>query len=773
MKRMRLAADESRAATSLCGAALRSSDCVSKVSSKLLKSRVLLHFGLYAGYLLLAALLTFPLVRDLGGSFPMPSYIRHTPWLHSLWAYLWWLWHVDYSVFHLHQLPGFTDSVFYPVGIYCWSFLLQGALPFLLFAPFAFAFSTIAAGNLLLLFSLANSAYAAFLLARHCMGDARAAFAAGIAFAFACPQMANAQGHILVVAAVPLIPWFILCLVRLRDADGFLNLSLLILTSTLLMFAYWYFDLFALIFTLLFIVFGGIGRATLLNLIKAAAVCSIIAVPIAFLIYSQDQIVLSSSVSTAKEWSVDLAAFFVPSQDHTLWGDGFQEIRRGFGANPTIQSAYLGYTLLVMSLLGILGYGWRTLRLWLAGFLLFSALALGPLLHVGGQAVFRILDCSIMVPLPFLLLHKLPLFSALRDCSMFLVVSTLCLALLTGYGVKWILERSPHRAVVYCCIITVMLVDQLAVPFPIYHTEPPPGYARLAAEPVQGTLVDVPLRQDLLWNLYYQSVHKKRLLIGSFSRLDEFYQNYPEHIPFVEVLKNPRSLVDTPPEDLNTYRDSAQWAVVFFDIDTIVLHKNLMSDAQCDATRAFIGNVLEGFTLNQFEEGNLIIYQLMKKCRQPVQEDLFIDFQPAAPRFYLARGWSGSEMWGDSLSVRWSEGATSDLYVYLQPSASLSAEFRVFPFAYPGSPNQALHVYLNDNPLDTLEFADRKQWQTFQLALPGQYLRTGVNHLQFRYGFSARPSSVIPSSRDDRELSVAFDYIRVFRGAPSRAHLAP
>lgn len=732
------------------------------------ESKILRHLALYGGYLLLAVFLTYPLVTNLDNSVPMPSYIHHKPWLHSLWAYFWWLWYVDYSIFHLYQLPFFTNFIFYPVGIQCWAFLIQGFWPSLLFMPFATFFSTIAAGNLLLLFTLANAGYAAFMLARYCIGDARAAYVTGIGFAFCCPQLANAQGHILVLAAVPLMPLFILCMLRLRQRDSLLNICMLSLVCVLLMLAYWYFDLFALIFIILFMVFERIDRRTLIGMVKAGILCSIVGIPIAVFVYSHEHNILASSINSAKDWSVDLIAFFVPSQDHTLWGDSFQDIRKGLGANPTIQSAYLGYPLLLMSILAVFRYEWKTLGLWVAGFVLFSTLALGPILHVGGQTNLHLLGVPVIIPLPFLLLHKLPLFSALRDCSMFLVMSSLCLAVTAGYGVNWILRRSSHPLLVYCCIIVVLLADQLHIPFPIYAVNIPAAYGTLADKTAQGTLVDVPLREDLLCNLFYQSVHKKRLLIGSFSRLDGFYQNYPEQISFIEVLKNPQILVDNPPESLRAYRESAQWALLFFDIDTVVLHKNLMSEAQREAIQRFIGEVLDELTLTHFEQGDLIVYQVWEKGPQPALEDLLIDFEPAGSHFYVARGWSSVEMWNDQESVRWSEGATSDLYLYLDSNKSLTAEFRLFPFSYPGSPVQTLAVYLNDSPLGVFELTDRGQWNICQVDLPREYIHTGVNRFQFKYGFSQRPSSVIPSSRDDRVIGVAFDYIRIFSGALPR-----
>ena len=724
------------------------------------KSGILFHLLIYVTYLLLSLLLTYPLMEEIGNRIAMPSYIHDRPWVHTLWMNLWWLWQIKYTILALHQIPLFTDFIFYPIGIHPLPYLIQCASPSLLFFPLASLFSVVAAGNLLLLLSISLSGYAAFLLGDHLLKDRKAAYITGLAFAFSCPQLANAQGHLLLISVIPLIPFFVLSLVRLREQNKNRNIYFLSLVSILLLFSYWYLLVFVSIFSLIYLLLNPFSRNALYRLLKSMTICSVVFVPIVLLVLLRQDMAFSAPLSQARQWSVDLISFFTPSHGHPLFGGWVQPIRDAFLANPTIQSAYLGYPFLAIAMVGVYRGSWRTLAPWIVGFLLFSLLALGPSLHIQGQSVFYIGNTAFSVPLPFALFHKAPVLNALRDCSMFLIMSTLCLAVLVGYGVKNLLTWVGNRHAVYGVLMTLLLFDSLVIPFPTVKVHIPEVYDAIKEQPGEGTLAEVPMRPGIAKYLFYQTIHKKKLLDVAFGRVVDSYDAYGNTGPLLPILKDPRNLLEPGWQETEPVRESIRWAVRFFDIDAIVVHKDLITPEEWKALSRFLRQTMDIAGILD-PEGPAVLFRLHTGPPPSEEKETLIDFGEAPPHHYLMKGWSSAEKWGDDCDFCWSDKRVSDLYFYLSASNSpLKAILRLRPFSYHEAPRQTVRIYLNGVFLDTISLA-RDQWQTYPVTIPQKAVKSGANHMRFVYGYAEQPSKTIPKSHDNRTLSVAFDTIRL------------
>ena len=709
-------------------------------------------------YFLLAIGLTYPLAENLGGRIPMPVYIHDRPWVHTLWTNLWWLWHVKYAVLTLHQIPFSTDLIFYPIGIpSALPYFFQSVYPALLFMPLAALFPVVTAGNLLLIFSISLSGYTAFLLGRYLLEDNRAAFVAGLAFAFACPQLANAQGHLMMVTAVPLIPLFLLFLVKLREEDAPRNVYLVSLVSILLFFSYWYLLVFVSMFSLVYLLTRPFSPKALLRLLKSILLTLLALVPMILLIWSQHGADFSASLRQAQGWSVDLLAFFLPSHDHTFFGDWTRPIRETFRANPTIQSAYLGYPVFGLALIGVRRRSWRKWLPWTLGFVLFFILALGPRLHVHGESIFHLWGKTFSVPLPFVLFHKLPILNAIRDLSMFLMMSSLCLSVLAGYGVRSLLRKAAQPSVIYTAVVGVILLDCLMIPFPTVPVHIPAVYEVLKQTPGQGTVAEVPMRPEMASYLFYQTYHKKPLLDCAFSRMTESYAAYGDTGPFLPVLTQPKRLLHGSWSD-HTLRQSAQWAARFFDLDAIVVHKDLMTPGEWKALNRFFRQTV-GIRGIMDVGDPAVLFRLDRPPLSP-QADILIDFGAPPPQFYLSKGWSSPEQWEDACRFRWSDRPASDLYVDVGPSGPLRALLRMRPFSYPGAPQQTVEIFCNGAPVHTVILAP-DEWKTYPVDIPAEAVRQGVNHLRFVYGHTQRPADILSHSRDRRRLAVAFDTLEI------------
>jgi len=714
-----------------------------------------IQFGILLIYLIVAVIATYPLVNGISSHIPMPSYIMDRPWIHSLWGYLWWMWYVKYSIFQLHALPVYTNFLFYPVGISCLSNFIQCIAPSILAIPTFVMFSPVLAGNILLLLSISLSGYSAYLLARYLVNNDWAAFLAGFAFSFSSPLMANAQGHLLVVADIPLIPLFILCLLKIREENSNRNLYLLTLLSLLLFFSYWYFTVFAFIFFLTYFLLRPFQGPALSRLLRSGLMFLLLAAPLALFIKFKEGGSFQAPLKVAQDWSVDLIAFLLPNGDHLLSGPWAREIRSNLLANPTIQSAYLGYPYLMLAVIGIATTKWKHTKIWVAPFILFSLLALGPMLHVNGRTIFGSQQWS--VPLPFILFHKLPVLNAIRDCSMFLIVSSLCLAILVGYGVKAILDRVTRKAIGYAAILALVALDTITLQFPTYRVEQAPivplGTRR--ALPSQSTLVDIPLRSDILTYQFYQTYHEEKLLTGAFSRMAPFYGSYGDEIPIIHFFKNPGLLAHMNREQTEQIEKDASWLVNFFNIHTIILHERFLSKEDLSRMDRFLRNHFNITNMEKDSSGR-VVYSI-GQMRPPTSEHIKIDFARSQNRC-IKRGWSQPEQWGKDFGVSWSDESNSDLFVYLEGSRPYLLTANLLPFSYQGSPQQTVNVFLNGKLLDTLSLL-KKEFSVCKIKIPANVIRTGVNHLNFSYGYTGRPSELIPESTDTRDLAVAFNYL--------------
>jgi len=141
-------------------------------------------------------------------------------------------------------------------------------------------------------------------------------------------------------------------------------------------------------------------------------------------------------------------------------------------------------------------------------------------------------------------------------------------------------------------------------------------------------------------------------------------------------------------------------------------------------------------------------------------EDYVLDFGAPNREFVLLTGWSGDERWG-ATTVQWSSDRESSIYLYLNERADRVLEMRVLPLAYEGSPRQTVAVYVNGALHERLTL--ERGWTQYELKLPANLFRTGLNEVTFKYGYAVSPALVIPGNADTRTLAVMFDYLALRR----------
>ena len=462
-------------------------------------------------------------------------------------------------------------------------------------------------------------------------------------------------------------------------------------------------------------------------------------------------------------FSADLAGYLAPTQLHPVLGG----IVRGWSASVAEpggaaqlpvdkgQQVYLGYTALVLASVGV----WHRRRqretwFWLVAALVFFTLTLGPSLRVAGR--------DLGLPLPFALVAKLPFFEGNRYPSRYSVMLLLSLAPLVAlgfrisdFGFRIMLRRSSPQSAIrnpqlmlcvpFLLMTAMLLFEHLSVPLPLSDLRVPALYDRVAAEPGDFALLELPLgwrngarvagKGDILimQQLWYQTYHGKRVLGGNTSRNPEFKFQYFSEDPTLARLIALTNAADLPQHtalraalaaDTITAADRARardWAAAL-GIRYVMVHRDKLPPATEAALQALLPVALVA------EEGNLALYQVTGDLR-PAQ-----DYQVGGDdgRLILAEGWSPPVLGpagADAAVYAQRDGAR--LLLPLAPEAT-----RVRFYGRSVAPDQRLTLQVDGRIIASRAFSQETGWLTFDI--PADPRRPLLSDVRLRF------SSLVP-----------------------------
>ena len=476
-------------------------------------SRLRLHLIVLALYSLLALLLSWPLLSKMGTAVPgVPQ------WAFDESTFLWNAWYLKHALVYNLSSPLHTDLIWYPLGIdlvlYTYNFFHA-----LLAQPLMAAVNLPFASNLALLTSAALSGYGVFLLVLYLLGKRTgpdrtveiAAFAGGLLYAFASNRAVYATlGHYDMVTT-QWIPFYTLAL--LRSLDFQLTRSARLRTAALagLFLAFnglaeMITALFLGIFTLIVVaseLWDAVrrrdpGQASARSIAGTIALSGAVIGSVAFLVWSPVLVPILAQFLTddfsLQGWgeaiplSVDLLGWFTPTVLHPVFGgDLVAELRRvqsralelGVTGFRDVNTVFLGWVSLLLALLGAATYRSRV-RIWIWTAIIFGLFSLGPFLQINGRYRFDLDGVEATFPLPFALLHYLPIIKANRAPNRNSVLLMLALAVLAAYGLYWIQRRlqSANRSrawqiAVPVALCALILFEHLALPLPLSDVRDP------------------------------------------------------------------------------------------------------------------------------------------------------------------------------------------------------------------------------------------------------------------------------------------------------------
>jgi len=541
--------------------------------------RILLVAAALLGYVALTALLTYPLVARFWTAVP------GAPGDASI--FLWNSWWVKHALLDLKVNPFRTDYIFYPGG----TSLVFHALTFLnglASIPLQELFGLVAAHNTVIFASFVLSAFGAYLLVRHVTGNELASFIGGAVFAFCPYKFAHLLGHVHLVST-QWIPFYVLFVLRMTtEAPRRVRHAV---CAGLFLILIGYTDYSYLLHSLLFtgILFGWTILADRTARRDPSFWKAYLVLAGVFLLGFSPVLLLAAQEAAHGDYPTvhggggsaafvaDLLGFVTPPVFHPVLKTWGQAVSRHFKGNVVEWTVFLGFTVIFLSLVAV-RRRWRdcrSVRFWAVVGLVFLVLSMGPYLRVLGHKV---------VPLPGYFLTKTPVLNHLRAPSRFNLMTMLCCAVLSAYGLTYLLGATGgrrRRGLLASGVLALILFEYLAVPYPMWDAAHHPIYDLIRADREDCTVLEIPLgycdgTHTLGLNsehlMYFQTIHEKKMFGGLVARFPEHRLAHYRSLPLIgRVL----SLEEGEHPEMNPSEETAlaHEAVRRFKVKYVIVHR--------------------------------------------------------------------------------------------------------------------------------------------------------------------------------------------------------
>lgn len=476
-----------------------------------------------------------------------------------------------------------------------------------LYAYFQLILGRIVGYNLLFFASFILSGFGAYLLAFYFTKNKPAALIAGIIFAFSPFHIHNALSTNAGTMHQEWLPLFALYLFKFFEDLSFKNFSLAGLFLLLIGFTEHQLLAFTVIFILFFLVYKLIVQPKIYLSPKfwIYAGGSILVLSVVFFFMFRSLFVIAGSSNnyldagfkSAVKYSNDSLSIFVPPNSHSFWPNAFSHLRDQFERNSDSSfSAYAGYSVLLLSLLGIFGIRFlkkkniptKGIFFWLVVAVGFYVLSWGPYLHYKG-----LLDPPVKMPYYFVYQY-LPFYKNIRTVGRLFIYSILGFSMLAAWGVTyldlkinnkdekeidgWKLNRKSK--ILYIIVGLIIIIEYLAVPFKTNSLLHSSFYERLGLEKENYNVLEVPgstsydfASRDLVW----KSIHRKPTINGyDFARVIDDHYSFQRGTPIIRTL-----LYDIPEgangsdSDImkNSYYNISSEILNYYNIRWVILDK--------------------------------------------------------------------------------------------------------------------------------------------------------------------------------------------------------
>jgi hypothetical protein len=695
-----------------------------------------------AVFTVLTVIMTWPLVTDLqhGIIYGITADADVSRWD------LWWF---KTALLERHSNPFYTDMLYYPyrlganaLPLYFHTLQpLNGllALPVLLLTDDVvgptFAY------NLLLLGHMILTGCAMFWLVRYLTGSAAGALVAGIVFTFGAFHQYHIHEAQLELIPLEWLPLFVLFLHRLlygpperkrRVLNGVLAVAVLVATAL----TSWYLTLYLLMI-------GGLlalvrlverpreWRATLGATAAVMLAWGVLAGPFLYATIrssADPNFQLVSGLDYEVRFSLSPLDLFTVSKDVRM--------------DPAVWFlGPLGWSALVLGAVG----AWRLRRRAVVWGILIGVgaiLALGPYLQ--WDAAIDV-NHTTGVPLPYLLLRNLPFLSIARVPRRFVVLADLGLDVLAGAGaaylVAWARQAATRLRRVWApraaagamlgVLALVPLLELAVIPQPLRPVYFSPFFSRLAAEPGDFAILELPVTSHYLRDhsrMINQTVHHKKIIGGYVARRVHDYYRDPAS-PFYQFL----DLKTKPQPDI--VPPLSPFAVLnYYNMPYIVVYKvdeGYEQPGDKEAVDAYVRYLFPDRSAVVADDQQLTAYRVPAT---PGDE----------PLIWAGGGWNAPDS-NAGRTWRWSNG--QDASIHIITKTPLTWHLRFTAQTYRGA--ATLDVALNGQPVG--QAALRANLQGYDLGTIT--LPAGENEITFHSSTPAiAPSEIGADPHDARKL---------------------
>ena len=534
------------------------------------RSQLFSHVGALGFFLFLTLVVTWPLISHLRDRLP-GWYIADN------YEYLWKMWWFRHALVDLHTSPLVVPTILFPDG-FPLAYAEITPLHTLIGLPLTLVLGEAATYNLFALASFVIAGWAVYLLVFRWTGNSWAGVFAGVLFILN-PYHVVRYGGILPAMAIEGLPVFLLGLEGWVSSRRSVWIAVAGLGYFLAAWAYIYYAFGLLILGPLYLVVRlatsqsqVVNRRTIAHmailLLLVVAITVPLALPYLSLRTSSD---LTIPLQDTDYWSASPTDYILPPGLHPLWGTWVMKNALGVPADhPQIALEFVlagGYVALLFAAYGAFKSQAREKRAVVTMTVAAFILSLGTTLHVARHPVvlpappavvdgFNHLMESIgawlpahesyaplaarglTVPLPALFLRwVIPPLTGMRAWNRFAAFTSLGLSLLAGLGFAlWIsAEVKPKNShlktgLATLAFIALALFELWPGPIPLQPIGPRPVDLWLAAQPEQGSLMELPLTSALSApQMLYTRYHGKPISFAYGTFLPYWYRHqYPE-----------------------------------------------------------------------------------------------------------------------------------------------------------------------------------------------------------------------------------------------------